>query len=184
MPIRFEDALTIGRHLIDPRGRCDRRAMFYASLGLLAVTLLCTAVLGLAGADLGGLPFQAFNLVLTWAFVCSLIKRLHDLGRSGWWIIAAFAFWIVASFVIVAALSLAIGPTRFQAALLTQPLLYAALVIAMSLPPFGGLLWMQAAPGDTKVNRFGPVPSAFGFSDGFPKSRAASNGLVDSAAVA
>jgi uncharacterized membrane protein YhaH (DUF805 family) len=173
MTIRFEDALTIGRHLIDPRGRCDRRAMFYSSVGLLAVTVLLGAVFGLVGANLNGALFLGLNLVLTWVFIAISIKRLHDLGRSGWWIVGAFAFWMIASVVVVMALSLAVGPSRFSAALASSPMLYGALVVALSAAPFGGLLWVQAAAGDAKTNRFGRVPGAFGFASGLPKSSAA-----------
>jgi uncharacterized membrane protein YhaH (DUF805 family) len=169
MTLSFDTATALGRHLIDPRGRCDRRAMFLVTVGLLVVQAVLAAAYGLAGSDLNSGTFLAFNLPLLWIGSLALLKRLHDVGYSGWWIGPAILFWIVGAMLITLTLSLTVGPAKFTALLKAFPILHAALVVAIALPPFGGLLWLQASPGHPGANRFGPMPAEFGFSSGHPK---------------
>jgi uncharacterized membrane protein YhaH (DUF805 family) len=173
MTLRFDTAVIFGRHLIDPRGRCDRRAMLLVTVSLLAVQALLAAVFGLAGGDLAGRVFFALNLPLMWIGTVALLKRLHDVGYSGWWIGPAVLFWLVGAMLITLTLSLTVGPAKFSALLQAYPPLHGLLVVVIGLPPFGGLLWLQASAGQPGANRFGPQPSVHGFAAGHPKGRAA-----------
>ena len=31
--------------------------------------------------------FQAANILIIWPFLATSIKRLHDIGKSGWWVL-------------------------------------------------------------------------------------------------
>lgn len=49
--------------------------------------------------------FQIVNLLIIWPFLAISIKRLHDLGKSGWWVlinlipvIGSAIFWLILSF--------------------------------------------------------------------------------------
>jgi uncharacterized membrane protein YhaH (DUF805 family) len=161
---RTDHALTITRHLLDPRGRADRRALFATTVGLLVVQFVLASVYMALGGDVTGNLFVGLNLALLWVGGVVLVKRLHDIGWSGWWILPAVVFWIVGLTLLVLALAFAVGLDRFQTALTTYPLLHALLTAVGALPPFGGLLWLQACPGAPTANRFGTPPAAYGFS--------------------
>jgi uncharacterized membrane protein YhaH (DUF805 family) len=171
MTIRLDTVATVGRHLLDPRGRCDRRALFSVTVGMLAIQFLTAIVFSLAGGDVNGSTFLAINCVYLWVGGAALLKRLHDIGYSGWRIGPAILFWLIGATVIVQVLAFSFGHATFEATLAAYPVLYALLVIVISLPPFGGLLWLQASAGETGTNRFGPVPGPFGFSRAQPKRR-------------
>jgi uncharacterized membrane protein YhaH (DUF805 family) len=72
------------------------------------------------------------------------IPRLHDLGKSGWWVSAPLALEVVGA--LAAALSL--------------PRETAETVIG-SIPPIIFLLfvWLGAVPGENTANRFGDPPA-------------------------
>jgi uncharacterized membrane protein YhaH (DUF805 family) len=81
-------------------------------------------------------------LVLAWIVGLSLtVRRLHDLGLSGWWILA---IWIVPA-------ALEAGAVQ----LVNNPQLGSTLssVVALAIG-----LWLWLAPGTRGANRFGPDP--------------------------
>jgi uncharacterized membrane protein YhaH (DUF805 family) len=171
MTSRFDTAVTLARHLLDPRGRCDRRAMFAVTVGLLAVQLAVAMGFTAIGGNVTGAPFLTLNALFMWVGAVATLKRLHDIGYSGWRIGPAVLFWLLGAIVIVQVLMFAVGPAVFKSALETYPALHALLAVIISLPPFGGLLWLQASAGEPGVNRFGPQPGADGFAHGHPKRR-------------
>ena len=89
----------------------------------------------LAWAD-DQLPLQ----VLITAFWLQVVRRLHDLGRSGWWI---------AGFVVV---------EIELAALATYPAGPAWLAALPGLFTLAGFILIGAVPGERSENRFGPPP--------------------------
>ena len=74
------------------------------------------------------------------------------------------AFWFVGCFAIATAVAMIAGPDRMAAALEQKTLLFWAVFAATTLPAFGGLLWVHAAPGEVRANRFGDMPGRLGFS--------------------
>jgi uncharacterized membrane protein YhaH (DUF805 family) len=163
---RTDQALTIARHLLDPRGRADRGALFATTIGLLLTQFVLATCFVMFGWNVKGSLFMSLNLALLWIGGVVLIKRLHDIGWSGWWVLPAVTFWVVGLMLLVVTLSFMVGHDRFQTLMASYPLLHAALVGVGMLPPFGGLLWLQACPGAPSFNRFGAQPTSFGFSAG------------------
>lgn len=80
--------------------------------------------------------------VLAYALVFQTIRRLHDLGRSGWWVAAIY----------VTALVLAFLPSTYPdaAAAYWLPVLF----------PLAALLTIALVPGERVGNRFGPPPAS------------------------
>lgn len=163
---RQDQALALLRHLFDPRGRADRRAMLAATLGLLVAQAAVAALFVALGGNLKGNLFFALNAALFWVGGVVLVKRLHDIGWAGWWIAPAVVFWVIGFLMLVLALGFAVGFDRFDAVLKANPLWLAGLTGIGMIPPFGGLLWLQASPGSVGVNRFGPAPGPQGFAPG------------------
>lgn len=110
-------------------GRANRKEFWLFIGGLLAV--------GFAARTLG---LEYGGGVATGVMLVAWIRRLHDLGRTGWWA-AAILFWQA----VAGALAFGLGGET-AVALVSIP--------AILVP----LLWMGAAPGQPFENRFGPPP--------------------------
>jgi uncharacterized membrane protein YhaH (DUF805 family) len=86
--------LALARETMPPRalylglrGRVTRRTFWlHGVLALLLVAMLGNALLDIAGvrAELSG---KLVNLALAWPFIAVSVKRLHDFGFSGWWVL-------------------------------------------------------------------------------------------------
>lgn len=70
-------------------GRVTRRTWWLWAVAMpLGLTLYLTVVLRVAG--LPALATEvAVNLMLLWPVVAVSVKRWHDRGKSGWWVLAA-----------------------------------------------------------------------------------------------
>lgn len=103
----MNDYLNVVRHhYADFGGRARRREYWMfacqnaALYFLLALPLLFSAVEGLLSGDESwspGLPaliswllVMLYVLVVTVPYLACQVRRLHDTGRSGWWILLAF----------------------------------------------------------------------------------------------
>lgn len=74
-------------------------------------------------------------------FVC--VPRLHDIGRSGWWVLLGVGLEVAA----IAVGLLAFPPEQ-------SPEVMGATVLVI----FALLAWLGAIPGDREANRFGDRP--------------------------
>jgi uncharacterized membrane protein YhaH (DUF805 family) len=147
-------------HLVDPRGRCDRRGFLTAAGVLLALQAPAALLLWHSGAGFGGLPVVAANAVFCWIGYAVISKRLHDLGRSAWWMPIGLLAWLIVGMVAALAVAIVAGPHVLEPGAAG----YWLTLIALLLPLLGGLLWLHVARGQAGSNRFGPVPAPHGFS--------------------
>lgn len=124
--------------------------------------LICLGV----GVVAGWIPFLGFliSLALIWPNLAITVKRLHDMGQSGW--LAAVP--IVASIVGVIGMFATVGTSimmNYQALENEDP----AAVMAMMGPALGilgivcliqlgFLIWIGVSEGQRGENRFGPNP--------------------------
>ena len=152
--------------LVDPRGRCDRKGLLALAVVMLVLQVAVEASLWLADVDLASTAPTAVKLAFCWAAVAAVTKRLHDLGRSAWWMLAAFVVVVVWSFAVAFAAVMAAGPE----ALTPRSVWFAALFAVSSLPALAALLWLHLAKGMPGPNRFGPAPDRSGFSGPAPQS--------------
>lgn len=81
--------------------------------------------------------------VSTWISLATSVKRLHDLGTSGWWIIPLFFASMVGSTIS------SVGPPG------PVPLNLLAMLLGLALI-FGPIIYLGAVPGQSGENRFGP----------------------------
>ncbi len=78
-------------HLGSLRGRASRREFAWVFLGSLALTALTLAVYLAPVGDVVRLVIVVFNWVLVYVGVAVCVRRLHDLGKTGWYLL----FWVV-----------------------------------------------------------------------------------------
>lgn len=124
------------------------------------------AILFAGGFVAGLIPFigQIIGLVLIWPNVAIQVKRLHDMGKTGWWVLAPFVANIVGIVVIIAT----VGMSAFMnAEALEQD--DPSAVMAMMGPVIGGvfvlilinlgfLLWIGIADSQPGRNQYGRNP--------------------------
>lgn len=81
--------------------------------------------------------------------VIAAIPRLHDIGRSGWWVLCPLAA------------EAALLPMVFLTELSGPALMGAAAIVTMVMA--GAAIWLGVIPGEATENRFGRRPAP-GFS--------------------
>ena len=68
-----------------PEGRIGRQSWWLGVLILIAISLVLTMILGVDGA----VSFLV-NIIMAVAGIMLHIKRFHDRGKSGWWVLILF----------------------------------------------------------------------------------------------
>lgn len=125
------------------------------------------AILFVAGLVLGMIPLlgQIVSIALIYPWVCVYSKRLHDMGKTGWLVLAPVGVMVVAfiiAFMMGGAALMGAGMAGSDAAAGTAAMAGmggAALVILLAcLANLAFLLWVGLSNGDPGENRFGPPP--------------------------
>jgi uncharacterized membrane protein YhaH (DUF805 family) len=139
--------------LLDPRGRMNRGQLLLAAAVMLAVEIGLLAALRPDGSLPAVVwPLKALSL---WVGGVAIVKRLHDVGLSGWWLPAGAAGMCMWAAVLGVALALTGGLDALRPGGLGYLLLLAALMI----PALGATLWLHFAAGEPGMNRFGAPPA-------------------------
>jgi uncharacterized membrane protein YhaH (DUF805 family) len=83
----LDDAMPLQQVLFGFRGRVPRRVFWlYGVLGMLFVSLLLFLLLGIAGVH-GPSRDAVSTVLLLWPSLAISVKRWHDRGKSGWWVL-------------------------------------------------------------------------------------------------
>jgi uncharacterized membrane protein YhaH (DUF805 family) len=127
-------------------GRANRHDLLIISLVLTALELAKLAV------PLPALAGQVLAGAILWVGLAAMARRLHDIGRSAWWLLGGVAFCFGWTAVVVI---LTIALLGLPALTPGNPLYPVSLGTAF-LAPLGALLWLHLARGEFGVNRFGP----------------------------
>lgn len=135
-------------------GRIGRQAFWIGWLVLLGVQVLA-----------GWIPVvgHALGLIALFAWVCLCTKRLHDMGRSGWWqapaialgpvLVVGSALWIGFG----AAVAALTGGEPELAALAGVGVLLVSVAVAFILV-IAFTLWVGITEGQIGENRYGEPP--------------------------
>lgn len=156
------------RHVLqiaDPRGRCNRRALLGVAIALLTLQALCMAIHHTAQSAYLHLAATTVELACLWLATSAAIKRLHDLGLSGWWIPAALVALFVWTLIVAFAAYLAFGNAVADPGT-KEFMIY---LCAMMVWPLAATVWMHFAQGQKGPNRYGPEPDESGLSAPAPQ---------------
>jgi uncharacterized membrane protein YhaH (DUF805 family) len=121
---------------------------------LAAATLMLLIDVAIAGLA-SGAALYAVKAVAYWIGGVGIVKRLHDIGRSGWWLPAGAGAMCVWAAVLGLFMGFVVGMDGLQPGAPT----YIALLAALMLPAMGITLWLHLAKGEVGANRFGPEPA-------------------------
>ena len=81
----------------DFKGRTNRKSFWLSILGVFLLVFVAAFVLGFIGGLLGETATKLAS-ILVWVLELAIVipsiaievRRLHDIGKSGWWILLAF----------------------------------------------------------------------------------------------
>jgi uncharacterized membrane protein YhaH (DUF805 family) len=146
--------------LFDPRGRCNRRGLLLAAVLLLALQLAAGVALWTSGIGFDGHLALLLNAAFCWVGFAVVSKRLHDLGRSTWWVPTALLVWLAGAISLAVAIILVGDPEILTPG---APSYWVAFGVMLA-PLLIGAVWLHVADGEPDDNRYGPMPAASGFS--------------------
>lgn len=136
-------------------GRSNRQEYWISVALLLVVALVLTA-----------LHMEAASAAITIMWVITWMRRLHDIGRPGWWALVPLVLIVAVMFGGVALggepLMKALAAVQAMNGDYAMPDKVAYLLFAMGLAAiaiqFGFTIWLGAKKGDDGSNRFGAPP--------------------------
>lgn len=159
-------------------GRARRREYWmFVLFNLIFValtTLLDTLLFGAsaAGADLfvaAQAPYltMLYSLFIFLPSLAVVVRRLHDIGRSGWWLVGYYGLTIVCTILIVIGVTMAVVGKSFGA------VLWGGALLALFVAAVWMLVWLccNSQPG---TNEYGPNPKE----DAAPSEPSAASGEV------
>lgn len=119
-----------------------------------------------AGVVLGWIPFLGvvLSLAMIWPNLAIVVKRLHDMGKSGWFAVIPWVANVVGFFMIISAVGMAIftNPEAFEnedpAAMLSMFGSMMGGLAVMFLVNIAFLLWIGITDSQRGDNQFGPNP--------------------------
>jgi len=143
----------------------DWKSLFFSAEGRIGRQVFWIGWLMLLGAHVvaGWIPLvgQVIGLIAVFAWVCLCTKRLHDMGRSGWWQLLPILLGPV--LIIGSAMSIGIGAilgeitnTDWAALAGVGGLLVSVAIAFIAVAAF--TLWVGVAEGQPGENRYGEPP--------------------------
>ena len=76
-------------------GRASRSEFWWFYLATILITSLLGAIDGMLGVGFVSIVAGIFSLTLYIAFIATTVRRLHDVGLSGWWYFISFAPFVI-----------------------------------------------------------------------------------------
>lgn len=163
--------------LFDPRGRASRSDFLAVGIVMLVLQGLWLAIAWQVEERYGRMPSLPVNLLFLYMAVCATTRRLHDTGRSAWWMPLATLGWALAGALVALVLAWVLGPERLRPG---SPPFWLVFLILLA-PALVAVLWLHLEDGDGGPNRFGPSPDE---PPHFPKPRRTPKMFVESSRIA
>jgi uncharacterized membrane protein YhaH (DUF805 family) len=142
------------KRLIDPRGRVGRSEMLMLAAVLIGLEVLA-AVITVQVGDNGASPVFILKLLMLLIGLTATIKRLHDIGYSGWWILGGAAILCMWTAIVAVGGLFVMG----REVLMPGSTSHMTILALAMLPAIAMTLWLHVAAGEPYKNEYGN-PSA------------------------
>ncbi|HEX2561857.1 DUF805 domain-containing protein [Phenylobacterium sp.] len=93
--------MNLRQLLLSPGGRIGRKSFWIGLIAIFVISFVTSLVLTIGvsiirgqGTGSAAIVTPLVQLALIYPSICITTKRLHDLGRSGWWQAPVYALWI------------------------------------------------------------------------------------------
>ena len=124
------------------------------------------AILFVAGIVLGFIPILGtlIGLALLWPQTAMQVKRLHDMGRTGWWVLAPYGANLIMIIVTFATMfgTIAMNAEALEnedpAAIMALFGSFGLVALIFVVINLGWLLWLGIADSQPGRNKYGPNP--------------------------
>ncbi len=138
------------KNYVNFKGRDTRPQFWYFYLVHFIIGLVLAIIDELMGFELLA---PLYGLAVLLPMLAIMTRRLHDTGKSGWWILALLFTPIGLGFVflIIGGLIFAIAPGLLPLVSILLPILLFISIIAV-------FVYIFAAKGEDKPNKYGDVP--------------------------
>tara|TARA_B100000029_G_scaffold188698_2_gene186359 strand:- start:1339 stop:1908 length:570 start_codon:yes stop_codon:yes gene_type:complete len=153
--VTFPQAVALGfRRYFDFRGRSTRAEFWWWQLFGILVSIFLAIVDAISfGAESSG-PLQSlFGLATLIPGLALYVRRLHDIGKTGWWALWFFLIYIFA--VVLITVGIVFLFTEFNLHVLIGTLILVSGMIVFLSALVVGIIW-AVRKGDEGENRFGP----------------------------
>lgn len=115
----------------------------------------------------GGWLGSLFSLIVILPTLAAAWRRLHDTGRSGWWVLASYGLLAVTGalwFLTSTAVDVGTDPTTGEVISVLMPSSFAVIVIPglLSIAMAVVVLFWLSKRSSPEENRFGPAPDGIG----------------------
>ncbi len=97
--------------LFNPQGRIAAGPFWQGVIILLLADVVLSA-LAIYGPASASLPFRLLAIALIYPLLCVGGKRLHDAGKSAWWVLAAIVVFLVVFAVVGSVVTLSLADVR------------------------------------------------------------------------
>src|SRR5690606_9729416 len=126
--------MSLATDMLNPQGRLGPKSFQTAGLILVAIGLvisLISAISLVLGALLGIL-----SLILIYPWVVIWVKRLHDAGKSGWFVLLVILVWLIVSMIVgsIAAMLFAGAMVATNGAMYDSPYAMMSMMRAATIP--------------------------------------------------
>jgi uncharacterized membrane protein YhaH (DUF805 family) len=150
--VTFSQAINLGIHDWGFSRRGSRSEYWWLVLAYIPVSIVLSLLsnLGSGVRFITDLAALAVGVV----FIKAMIRRYHDIGRSGWWLIVQAAVYVVSLILVTTSVTLPTGSSNTIAIRSSDApslVLAAAIVIATWV---WSLVWL-CLPGKPEANRWG-----------------------------
>jgi uncharacterized membrane protein YhaH (DUF805 family) len=156
--------MNFGHILFGFRGRINRAKWWLAVLAIIILDIVM-AILNKAVAEtLASVLGLVIGIVVLWISLAAGAKRLHDLNRSGAWLVLFIGGPLLLTIIFIIYVVVAVGASilsspEFDPAILMQVggtgLIFLVLYLALAI---WALVWLGCLRGTVGPNQYGPDP--------------------------
>jgi uncharacterized membrane protein YhaH (DUF805 family) len=160
--------MNLGHILFSFSGRINRAKWWLAILAIIIVNVVVAIVSGFLSDGVAGLLAFIAWIIVMWISLAAGAKRLHDLNKSGAWLVLFVGGPILLLLVFIAMAGMSVGTALLTGGDLSQEVLLGLIAqlggiglllsVLWLVLAIWGLIWFGCLRGTVGPNQYGPDP--------------------------